>query len=248
MNKQRFVIAGVGLAIALVIGLGFLFGVQPQLNAAGAAALQTSTIDAGNQASQAQLEKLKADYANLTKFKDQLNELQQSVPSSPSLDTLLTNLRGLAASTGTTISQFDAADAVAYTPPVAPAASTPTSGSTASPSPTPTPTPTAAAPATPQSPKEATNPLITASNFVAIPVTIGVNGNMDSAIAFLSALQKGTRLVLVTDFSGNEDAAAAATGKSAGGSTASGVTYTIKGLVYVLQPVSQPTPAPTPSK
>ncbi|WP_158865651.1 type 4a pilus biogenesis protein PilO [Leifsonia sp. AG29] len=264
MDKQRIVIAAIGLAIAVVLGLGYLLGIQPQLAAASAAAEQTATVLANNQASQVQLAKLKSDYAKISQFDGQLTELQRSIPSSPSLDTLLSDLRALAASTGTTISQFNPGQAVAYTPPAAPAPAAPAKASAASgSSPTPTPTPTAAAPAAPAAPKIATNPLINASNFVAIPVTIGVKGSMDGAIAFLGGLQHGSRLVLVTGFSGNEEAAAAAPApgaKPGAPAAAEGATYTINGLVYVLaspHPASSapspasaaaPTPSPTPSR
>ncbi|WP_426626244.1 hypothetical protein ACPPVW_03545 [Leifsonia sp. McL0607] len=161
--------------------------------------------------------------ANLTELKVQLTDLQRSIPASPSLDELLVDLRALAASTGTTISHFDAGDAVAYTPPAAPASTAPSSGGAASPSPTPTPTPTAATPAKPESPKTTTNSLITQSNFVAIPVTIGVDGTTDIAVAFFGALQRVTRLVLVTEFSGNEGKGSPG---AAGSSGASAITYT----------------------
>ncbi|MEN2736638.1 hypothetical protein ABCS02_02505 [Microbacterium sp. X-17] len=249
MDKQRLVIAGVGLAIALVIGLGYLFGVQPQLTAASAAADQTATITSSNQASEVTLQKLKKDYANIDQFKGQLAKLQLSIPSTRSLDALLADLHVLAASTGETITGFDPSDPVAYTPPVS-AAATPTATSTASPSPSPTPAPTATAPAAPtapQAPKTTTNSLITASNFVAIPLTITVKGSTDGAIAFLGELQHGPRLVLVTGFSGTEDKSASS--GQGGAAAASAVTYTVKGLVYVLsgaQPT--PTPTPTPSK
>lgn len=240
MDKQRLVIAGVGVAILVVLGLGFVFGVQPQLSAASAASDQAATIQANNQTSEAQLAKLKQDYSNIDQFSGQLSDLKRSIPASPSLDELLADLRSLAASTGTTISGFNPGQAVAYTPPAAPVTAAPTAGSTASPSPTPT--PTAAAPAKPQAPKTTTNSLITASNFVAIPLTISVTGTTDGAIAFLGALQHGSRLVLVTGFSGSEDKSGGASGAAA-----SGATWTINGLVYVLSG-AQPAATPTPSK
>ncbi|MFE4467545.1 hypothetical protein ACFRFH_01910 [Leifsonia sp. NPDC056824] len=245
MDKQRLVIAGVGLAIAVVIGLGYLLGVQPQLTAAATAADQAAQISTTNHATEVQLNQLKKDYADIDQFKGQLADLQESIPSTRSLDSFVSDLHALAAQTGETISGVNPSDPVAYTPPAAPAAPTPSSTSTASPSPTPTPTPAApAAPTAPQAPKATTNSLITSSNFVAIPMTITVKGSTDGAIAFLGALQHGKRLMLVTGFSGNESKATP-TGAAAAAAV-SQVDYTIKGLVYVLS--TAPTPAPTPSK
>lgn len=262
MDKQRIVIAATGLAIAVVLALGYLLGVQPQLAAVGAANVQIAAAQANNQAAEAQLATLKQDFGKLSTYESQLAQLQQSVPSNRSLDAMLSDLRALAATTGTTISQFNSGQPVAYVPPAPPAAAAPAAGAGApgaSSSQTPTPTPTAAT--TPAAPQTTTNPLITAGNFVAIPVTIGVQGSTDAAIAFLGALQHGSRLVLVTGFTGTENvegAAPAAGAKGAAPAGPAGSTYTITGLVYVLgaaQPAegsttseaSGATPAPTPS-
>jgi hypothetical protein len=260
MDRQRLVIAGVGLAIALVIALGYLFGIQPQLGAASAASDQTASIAAGNQASQATLDKLKKDYANRSQFAGQLTALQRSIPSSPDLDSFLVEVNALAQQTGVTISGVAPTDAVAYAPPAAPSAPTtsPTSGSSSTP--TPTPTPAAAAPSAPQAPHTATNPLINASNFIAIPVKISVKGTTAAAILFLGALQRGDRLALVTGFSGSESeatptgpagAGAARGAGSAGAGAATGsagtATYSVDALVYVLATPSQTTPSPKPS-
>ncbi|MGN7797905.1 type 4a pilus biogenesis protein PilO [Leifsonia sp. 22587] len=261
MDKQRIVIAATGLAIAVVLALGYLLGVQPQLAAAGAANEQIATTLASNQAAEAQLAKLKQDYDRLSTYKDQLSQLQQSVPSSQSLDAMLSDLRALAASTGTTISQFNSGEPVAYVPPAAPAATAPSGAATSGSSPSPTPTSTA--PAAPAAPRTTTNSLITAGDFVAIPVTIGVQGGTDAAIAFLGGLQHGKRLVLVTGFTGTQDASSAPAAGGAAAAGTAGSTYTITGLVYVLgaaRPTAAaaapsstgattaPTPAATPSR
>lgn len=247
MDKQRLVIVGIGAAIAVVVGLGYLFGIQPQLGAASAASAQAASIAASNRTSQAALDKLERDYANRGEFSGRLAELQRSVPSTPSLDSLLADIRGLAVSTGTTISQFDPGEAVSYVPPAAPAAAAaPSPAASGSSGATPAPTPTAAAPAAPQAPKTTTNPLINAGNFVAIPVKIGVKGTTDGAIAFLGGLQHGDRLVLVTGFSGGEEQSEGPAGANAG-ATPGGASYSIDALVYVLAPAVAPTPSPAPS-
>jgi hypothetical protein len=81
-------------------------------------------------------------------------------------------------------------------------------------------------------------------------VTIGVKGSTDAAIAFLGALQHGSRLVLVTGFSGSEDSASAASGVKGASSPGGSATYSITGYVYVLADSSAaaPTATPAPSK
>ncbi|WP_431245475.1 hypothetical protein [Leifsonia xyli] len=83
---------------------------------------------------------------------------------------------------------------------------------------------------------------------MAIPVTIGVQGSTDAAIAFLGGLQHGSRLVLVTGFTGSENATSApvAGAKAVAPGAPSGSTYTITGLVYVLG-AAHPTSAPSAS-
>ena len=249
MDKKRLLMIAVGFSVVVVLGLGYLLGIQPQLSAAAAASAQASSITAANATSQAALDKLEKDYANLDQFSGKLTDLQRSVPSSPSMDTLLADLRALAASTGTTISAFDDGEAVAYVPPVDTAAVTPPAdgGKSAPATSTPTPAPTAAAPVAPVAPRTTTNPLINASNFIAIPVKIGVKGTTEGAIAFLGGLQHGDRLVLVTGFSGTEDTGSGSgAGASAapGAAPAGGATYSIDALVYVLASSTKPTASP----
>jgi Tfp pilus assembly protein PilO len=68
MDKHRLVMIGLGLAMAAVVGLGYVLGIQPQLSAAAAANAQTASIAAANQASELQLAKLEKDYARLDDF------------------------------------------------------------------------------------------------------------------------------------------------------------------------------------
>lgn len=253
MDKNRLLMIGVILAIAVVAGLGYLFGVQPQLAAAQAADVQRSTIATQNSLTEANLTKLRSDYSNLGALKAKLAKLQASIPSSPALDTFLQDLYVLASSTGATVSAFTPADAVAYTPPAAPVPAPAATGTTSSSSPSPTPAPSVApvAPAAPQSPTVQSNPLITAQNFVAIPVKIGILATDANALTFLDKLQNGSRLFLVTSFSGGGSA-----GTATAGAPAAAPSYTIGGYVYVLASPkagtvspgaagSTPTPTPT---
>jgi hypothetical protein len=244
MDKHRVVMVAVGFAILAALALGYLFGIQPQLSAVGDANAQTASIDQSNQASQLQLAKLQKDYARLGDFKSQLATVQTSIPSTPSLDALLADIRSLAASTGTTLTAFTPAQPVAYTPPIAPVTAAPAKP-TASGGSTPTPAPTAAAaPTAPVAPRPATNPLITAQNFVAIPISLSITGSTDAALTFVDGLQHGHRMFLVTGFSGTSQAAGTTSGGATAGaakstSSATGTVYSVNGFVYVLRPAKQ---------
>jgi len=81
----------------------------------------------------------------------------------------------------------------------------------------------------------ATNPLVTADNFIAIPIDLAVSGTRAQVIEFLSDLQFGTRLFLVTALTVAED-----------DQVEDGYTGDISGLVYVLVDPSSPPPSVTP--
>ncbi|KIU04005.1 hypothetical protein, partial [Frigoribacterium sp. MEB024] len=86
----------------------------------------------------------------------------------------------------------------------------------------------ATAPAAPTAPDLVTDPLVTATNFSSIPITVSIQGSYAQARDFLSKLQGGSRLFLVTTF--------ASTGSSeAGDATGVPDQWTVGGLVYVLQ-------------
>jgi hypothetical protein len=241
MDRNRFWMIGAIVAMVAVVALGVLLGVQPQLSAATAADAQRASIVADNATKQAVLAKLKSDFGQLPELQAQLSTLKASVPPKADMSQFISALGALASSTHTTIASITPSDAQPYTPPVvaaAPAASgsgstgsggssTPTPSPSASSSATATPAPAPTAPAAPQAPAAVTNPQITPSNFVAIPITIGVNGSYTQALDFVDGLQHGARLFLVTSFSSGS-------GGGAGGASAAPATWTVGGFAYVL--------------
>lgn len=96
-------------------------------------------------------------------------------------------------------------------------------------------------------PGEKTDPLITADNFIAIPINLTVQGTRPQVIDFLSDLQYGKRLFLVIKLTVAESTKAVA---AAPNSTDAPVTDAyegnISGFVYVLVDPSAPPPTPTP--
>jgi hypothetical protein len=77
------------------------------------------------------------------------------------------------------------------------------------------------------------NSRITANNFVAIPISLTVNGEYGNVLSFIKGVQEGARLTLVSAFSttaGTDPSATAVTGN-------------ISGLVYVLLDSSGLVPA-----
>lgn len=89
------------------------------------------------------------------------------------------------------------------------------------------------------------SPLVTADNFIAIPIDLTVQGTRPQVIDFLSDLQYGKRLFLVTKLTVAQAKGAASTDGEAA-DTANAYEGTISGFVYVLVDPSAPPPAPTP--
>lgn len=225
-NRLKMIVAV--LTGVVVLALGFVLGVQPQLTAASTASQQTVSVDEQNASLRDGLATLEADNEKLPALQTELGTLQTSVPSQATMPAFLAEISDLATATGTTVTGFTTSDAVAYAP-AAPAAAAPAADASSSDSTTDG-TAATAEPTAPvaTAPELVTDPQITAANFSSIPVTVTVKGSYEQARAFLGRLQQGSRLFLVTNF--------ASSGSSEGGSTnAVPDQWTVGGLVYVLQ-------------
>ncbi|MCO5294843.1 MAG: type 4a pilus biogenesis protein PilO [Homoserinimonas sp.] len=88
------------------------------------------------------------------------------------------------------------------------------------------------------------NTLVTADNFVAITIQLTVEGSREQIINFVSDLQSGQRLFLVSKLSVENKAEG--TTSDTDGNAISGYTGSITGYVYVLVDPSAPPPTPTP--
>ena len=222
MDRNRLMMLSAVMTGVVVLALGFFVGVQPQLSASADAVAQQDSVEQQNALLRSGLDDLKSDNEQLPTLQAELSTLQSSVPAQASLASFLSEIDGLSAASGTTITSFAATDAAAYQPEVAPTAevAAPADGQTA--------TDASAAPTAPVAPTLVTDPSITAANFSTIPISIGFQGSYDQARDFLGKLQGGGRLFLVTTFS---------SGGSAGDGSSSAVPdqWTVGGLVYVLQ-------------
>ncbi len=88
------------------------------------------------------------------------------------------------------------------------------------------------------------NSLVTADNFVAITIQLTVEGTRAQVIDFVSDLQNGQRLFLISKL--NIESKAEGTSTDEEGNETSGYTGSITGYVYVLVDPSAPPPSPTP--
>lgn len=190
MDSNRIWIVGGTLVVVVVLALGGLLGVKPQLDAAAVSNSDRESVELMNRTHTAELARLKEQAANIDQLAAQVAELRRSVPTSADLDTFIGELALLQAANKVSVASFVPSDAALFVP---------------------APEIKAVVPAT-----------VLDNNFVTISIAITVTGAREATLNFLSGLQAGSRLVLVSDVN------------VAAADEAGVTTTTITGLIYVL--------------
>jgi hypothetical protein len=232
LNKDKlWIFGGIALMLAIALG-GYVLGVSPVMAQAASVATQTSTIQASNNKTRADLVSLKSQFANIGPLTAKLDKLRGSIPVEANSSAFLNELAVLAAKNGVTITEVTVGTAVLYAAPVATApATTPTDGSTA----TPTPAATPAAGAAPAAPVQTVG-----GGLVLVPIIISSKGAFNNVRNFNGAVQVGTRLFFATEATIATDANKVTTG------TLTGDAFTLAGTSNVVTPTTLvPTPDPT---
>lgn len=248
MQTHRILSGGTILLMIVLVVAGWFLVAQPQLAAASTANGQLTSAQAQIASTQQTISQLKSQQKGLPKLQLKLADLRKSIPEGAESSAFIDGINALAASAGVTIKSLSMSDAVPYTPPVV---ATPPAATSPSPSPSATATapPAPVAPVAPSGWTPASDPTITATNFVAIPVSITSLGDWNATLAFFHGLQSGTRLFLISGFSTASDASGV-------------ITTTTTGYIYALldpkadalraaydkaHPTATPTPTPTPT-
>ena len=219
MTTTKWWLVGAMLVIALVVLAGFTLGISPKLEEVGVARATRTAALAQNEVYEQQLAALQREFDGLETVQDELAVLRAAIPEGAALPAFIGQLDAIAGRTSVTVTEFSSADAMPYVP-VVPAADATAPGTTA---------PGTTAPGTTAADTggagpAAASPLVTAENFIAVPVTISVAGSFDAVLEFLDGVQNGQRLMTVTSFSSGTPTA----------DTSNRVTGQIAGIVYVL--------------
>lgn len=230
MNMNRLWVLGAVLLIGIVAVLGWMLGIAPKLSEAREAKAQQETVETQNTDLEAQLVTLKEQFESIDDLRDELADLRESVPSGPDMPAFVGQLGTIAEKHRVSLTQITVSDAQPYVPVIAapaaevpPAEGAPAGDSAAAPVDAAAAAAAAAeAAAAAAVPAPVVNPLVTAQNFVAVPISLEVNGRYDDVLTFVAALQKGKRLVMVTTFKTSEE------------EDSGNVTGTITAFVYVL--------------
>jgi len=114
-NSRYWTIGGI-LFIVVVLALGALLGVQPQLQAIAVTQRDLADVEAQNQLQRAELQALKQQFEQLPQITAELEELRKSIPATASIDEYTTELSGLVASSGVTLITFTASQPSSFLP------------------------------------------------------------------------------------------------------------------------------------
>ncbi len=234
MNSPRTWHLITGLAVVVIVALGWFLGASPLLQQAATADASRLQVQQQNQQQRIVLTSMQGQYQKLDQLKAQMAGLQLSVPGTADLDDFFDQVSAIASSSGASISSITAGEAQPYgatsgtgSSSKSSATSQPPPSATPAPSgaPVPAPTPTVPTAATAKAPSGDL-----ASKLYVIPIDITLTSGSDQVTAFVDGLQNGKRLILVSSM--------AFTSSPDGG--------TVSGYIFVVHDASAP-PSPTPS-
>lgn len=231
MSNNRIINLLIGLGVVVVLLIGWFFGVSPLLEQVNAANAQTDSLHSSNLATEARLANLKKQYANIGPLQAKLEKLQESIPVDADISGFLAEINTLSAGAGVALTNLTVNDAAAY---VAPGASVVPV--------TPNPTPTSAPTQGKATNSSAADP---STGLVAIPIKVIVTGPYANVMAFVGALQSGTRLLYAVKLT-----VVASTSDPSFSGQLEGNIYALPvpaGVAPVTTSTATPTPSPSPT-
>jgi len=114
-NNRIWVIAG-ALVVIIILALGGLLGIKPQLDAAQLSNDDREGVETVNAQHKLELVQLEEESTHLDEYTAAVAELRQAIPSLDGLDSLTSELAGLQTATGVKISSFAPTDAGLFVP------------------------------------------------------------------------------------------------------------------------------------
>ncbi|MBX0301791.1 hypothetical protein K2F54_17645 [Cryobacterium sp. 1639] len=220
MDRNRLWLIGGVLVIGVAVVVGWFLGIAPQLQVAHDTRLERVAVEEQNVAFEARLASLEEQFAGIGDLEDELTELRQAVPGAGELPDFVRQVTAIADEHQVSVTSIALSDAQPFVTPEAPEATDPAAEAVTDNAAAGTAADATVAPAT-TVPAAALSPEV----FLAVPVTVTVDGDNDGALAFVQGLQFGDRVITVTNLSVQPLAAEDADGT---------VTATISGLIYVL--------------
>lgn len=187
MIRNRIWLWGGALVSIGILGVGWMIGIQPQLNKISLANQSREIVVAQNAKDEILLAKLKSDFQNIDSLKIDLARLRTSVPTQAEISAFVSELNFLANTHEVTVKSITVNDAKPYTP------NTGAGDGDGHP--------------------VFTDPKITSENFIVMPVQFSVAGNYSKVLEFVRSVQTGERLFLISNFGSTGSTKSEAAGK-----------------------------------
>lgn len=185
-SKTRIWVLLTGVVCIVVLLLGVVGGLMPQLSTAGITLGMATDAEMRNEALQTQIDELKRQEARIDDLADEVDELRRAIPDTAASADWIRELAAIEAQSGATLSTL-----AVTTPETNDAAAADDSAADASDSGEGAATP-------PVSGADSSTPDPSASGGVlAVPVVLTFTGSQDAVVEFVRLLQTGERLIVV---------------------------------------------------
>jgi Tfp pilus assembly protein PilO len=113
MNSRTMWLAGAGVAAALLVFLGWMLLISPQMDAAAASRTETEETRASNATLQTRVESLAADAANITALQVELDRLHAQFPTDLELSEFVRHLASMASDSGAVVEKVSRSEPAA---------------------------------------------------------------------------------------------------------------------------------------
>jgi Tfp pilus assembly protein PilO len=221
ITANRIWIAGAVIVALGIVALGWLLGVQPQLDARTSAQDARAAVASTNQQAATRAAQLAKEAQNTDQLTATNDTLKKSVPSAADVPAFVDEVNSAAEAAGVVVTGISVAAAQPYQAPTAAASGS--SATTATPAPSAAATPAAGMP-------PFTDSRINDKTMAVIPVTIDAKGEYLKVLDFVKALQTGERYYLATGISTSAD--------TSGDQPTGAVTAELTGSIFALTPTS----------
>lgn len=184
-SKTRIWVLLTGVVCVVVLLLGVVGGLMPQLSTAGITLGMATDAETRNEALQTQIDELKRQEARIDDLADEVDELRRAIPDTAASADWIRELAEIETQSGATVSAF------AVTTPEADDAAAAASTAEASEA-------SEEASAPPTSGADPSMPDSSASGGVlTVPVVLTFTGSQEAVVEFVGLLQAGERLIVI---------------------------------------------------
>ncbi|WP_146072791.1 hypothetical protein [Cryobacterium sp. Y62] len=190
MNRNQVFGAVMALTVSAAVVLGGLLGIAPKIEEVRAVTAYREVVESQNAEYEIALESLQRDFDGIAELRTYLGTLQTAVPPDAAIGSFVGQIEVIARQNNVTLGSLTLGDAVAYEPVVG--AAPPIGAGDAVPPEVPLPDADSANTA-----DAAANPFSDGA-YLALPITMSVQGAQSNLFDFVAGLQHGERTVSIS--------------------------------------------------